>query len=103
VRILVLGSDVVKELIDENYRRYAGPAREFVCLAIARDQLPPADLILCRDCLVHLPFEYRPRPAQFPPHWRLLCTHHNLPQHDGECRPRHEGCVTAAESPGAAA
>ena len=52
-----VGGDVVKELVDENCRRYAGRAREFVCLDIARDQLPPADLILCRDCLVHLPFE----------------------------------------------
>jgi len=52
-----VGGDVVKELIDENHRRYAGPQREFVCLDIVRDQLPPADLILCRDCLVHLPFE----------------------------------------------
>ena len=52
-----VGGDVVKELIDENRRRYGEPQREFVCLDIARDPLPPADLILCRDCLVHLPFE----------------------------------------------
>jgi hypothetical protein len=55
--IKYVGSDVVSELIDENRRRYAGPAREFVCLDMACDQLPPADMILCRDCLVHLPFE----------------------------------------------
>lgn len=44
-----------------------------MCLDIARDQLPPADLILCRDCLVHLPFEQMLSCApQFPPQWRPL-------------------------------
>jgi hypothetical protein len=55
--IKYVGADIVTELIEENRRRYAGPAREFSCLDLACDQLPSADLILCRDCLVHLPFE----------------------------------------------
>ena len=31
--------------------------RVFLRLDLTRDPLPDGDLILCRDCLVHLPFE----------------------------------------------
>jgi SAM-dependent methyltransferase len=49
-----LGIDVVEELVAENRRRYGTPRRQFVSLDVIRDPLPRADLILCRDCLVHL-------------------------------------------------
>jgi hypothetical protein len=53
-----IGIDIVPALIDANIRRaergeFAG---RFVLADITRDALPPADLILCRDCLVHLSF-----------------------------------------------
>ena len=51
------GADVVEELIAEDNRRYSNSTRHFVCLDIIRDHLPRADLIFCRDCLVHLNFE----------------------------------------------
>ncbi|HET7502615.1 MAG TPA: hypothetical protein VFK02_16455 [Kofleriaceae bacterium] len=51
-----IGCDVVGELIDDVRRRHAGPGRRFERLDLTRDPLPPADLILCRDCLGHLPF-----------------------------------------------
>jgi SAM-dependent methyltransferase len=47
-----LGADVVPELIAQNRLRYAG--REFVVLDITKDELPMADVILCRDCFIHL-------------------------------------------------
>jgi hypothetical protein len=50
-----IGADIVAALIVENTRRFGGPTREFRHLDITRDTLPRTDLILCRDCLVHLP------------------------------------------------
>jgi hypothetical protein len=52
-----IGADIVPQLIAANAERYAGPNRRFVGLDICRDQPPKVDLILCRDCLVHLPLE----------------------------------------------
>ena len=51
-----VGADIVDALIEENERRYAGPGRSFLKLDLTRDSLPKADVILCRDCLVHLSF-----------------------------------------------
>jgi hypothetical protein len=49
-----VGADIVQDLIDRNNVEHAAPSRRFVCLDLACDPLPPADAILCRDCLVHL-------------------------------------------------
>jgi len=49
-----IGIDVVPALIEENVRRWAAPNREFLCRDMVNERLPPADLILCRDALVHL-------------------------------------------------
>ena len=43
----------LSDLIRENQRRYGGARRKFLKLDVLRDPLPQADLILCRDCLVH--------------------------------------------------
>jgi hypothetical protein len=51
------GGDIVRPLIDDNQRNYGGPRRKFLSLDLLRDSLPRADLVLCRDCLVH--FSYR--------------------------------------------
>ena len=50
-----VGVDIVPDLIDRNRRRYSGDRISFTCADITADQLPRADLILCRDCLIHLP------------------------------------------------
>ena len=50
------GVDIVAELIAANSRFYATPTRRFVCADMTRDDLPKADLIVCRDGLVHLSF-----------------------------------------------
>jgi SAM-dependent methyltransferase len=52
-----IGADIVPELVKENQRAYGGPTASFVNLDICRDELPKVDLILCRDCLVHLPLD----------------------------------------------
>jgi len=49
-----VGIDVVEDLVAVNRLRYGAPRRRFVSLDIIADPLPHADLILCRDCLVHL-------------------------------------------------
>lgn len=48
-----IGADIVEPLITSNIVKHG---RDFRCLNIVSDPLPPADLILCRDCLVHLTF-----------------------------------------------
>lgn len=49
-----LGIEVVEGLAAANQARYGGQRRRFTSLDIIRDPLPSADLILCRDVLVHL-------------------------------------------------
>ncbi len=51
-----VGADVVPELIAANRQRYGGAHRRFVTLDLTTDPLPAADLLLCRDALVHLSF-----------------------------------------------
>jgi SAM-dependent methyltransferase len=53
-RVDYVGADIVAALVARNTERYAGPQRRFVQLDLLRDQLPRADVVLCRDCLVHL-------------------------------------------------
>lgn len=53
-----IGADVVRELVDENRRRYGRPGCEFMHLDLLTADLPTADLVLCRDVLVHYSFEH---------------------------------------------
>jgi hypothetical protein len=52
------GVDIVAGLVQENEHRYGGPAtrRRFLVRDLTNDPLPFADLVLCRDCFVHLSF-----------------------------------------------
>jgi hypothetical protein len=52
-----IGGDVLPELVVENERRWSGPRRRFVVIDILKDDLPDAELLLCRDCLVHFSFD----------------------------------------------
>jgi hypothetical protein len=56
--IQYVGADVVQELVDRNEALYGGPdsRRRFMRLDLTADRLPTADVVLCRDCLVHLSF-----------------------------------------------
>jgi hypothetical protein len=51
-----IGMDVVEAIVVANREQYSGPGRRFVVGDIVNDDLPTVDAILCRDCLVHLPF-----------------------------------------------
>lgn len=51
-----LGADIVGELIERNRIRHARRGLSFERLDLITDKLPRADLVLCRDCLVHLSF-----------------------------------------------
>lgn len=50
-----IGVDIVPPLIEANTRRYGNGTTRFAVLDICTAALPAVDLILCRDCLVHLP------------------------------------------------
>lgn len=51
-----VGADILPELAAENQHRYGDERHRFVPLDLTRDPLPDADLLLCRDALVHLSF-----------------------------------------------
>lgn len=48
-----IGADLVPELIQRNDALYGNAQRTFVALDLIADALPAAELIFCRDCLVH--------------------------------------------------
>jgi hypothetical protein len=50
------GVDVVEDLVNELRRKYSNERRRFLNRDIISDRLSQVDLILCRDCLVHLSF-----------------------------------------------
>jgi len=51
-----IGADIVQALIDRNNTTHGSSLRSFVQLDLLEDVLPESDLLLCRDCLVHLDF-----------------------------------------------
>jgi hypothetical protein len=51
-----VGADIVEALVEENSRRYGAGNRRFTRLDLTSDPLPAADVVLCRDCLVHLSY-----------------------------------------------
>jgi hypothetical protein len=52
-----IGGDVIPELVEANDRRWGGPQRRFETIDLITGALPEGDLLLCRDCLVHLSYE----------------------------------------------
>ena len=51
-----IGGDLVGELIERNQAKHARDGVEFRKIDLVNDTLPAVDVILCRDCLVHLSF-----------------------------------------------
>ncbi len=51
------GADIVPAIIDANSARYQAAAIRFQTIDLVADPLPRVDLVLCRDCLVHLSFD----------------------------------------------
>jgi hypothetical protein len=52
-----LGADIVQEMIEKNKSLYSAPNIRFECLDLTSATLPKVDIIICRDCLVHLTLE----------------------------------------------
>ena len=52
------GIDIVESLIEKHSEQFGSASRHFLCRNLVVDELPQADLILCRDCLVHLRFKH---------------------------------------------
>ncbi|WP_370941957.1 class I SAM-dependent methyltransferase [Amycolatopsis sp. cg5] len=51
-----LGGDIVEEIVARNRAACPpGQGPRFEVLDLVKDELPAADLLVCRDCLVHLP------------------------------------------------
>jgi hypothetical protein len=53
-----IGADIVPEIVSRNSSRYRNshPSAEFRVLDLTKDPLPEGDVLLCRDCFVHLPY-----------------------------------------------
>jgi predicted glycosyltransferase involved in capsule biosynthesis len=51
------GVDLLPLVVEQNQKRFGGTGRKFMELDITTDGLPQADLVLCRDCLVHFSYE----------------------------------------------
>jgi len=51
---LYIGGDIIEEIIHRNNDQYASDKRAFRKIDLIKDPLPDADVLLCRDCLVHL-------------------------------------------------
>ena len=49
------GVDIVPDLIRRNQFAYGSQTVRFTCLDLTVDTLPRCDLVLCRDCFIHLP------------------------------------------------
>lgn len=49
-----IGCDIVKPLIQNNIKQYSDTNHIFLSVDATTDTLPKADLIICRDLLVHL-------------------------------------------------
>ncbi len=52
-----IGVDIVNSMIQNNNKNFASDSKKFICADLINDTIPHADLIFCRDCLVHLSFK----------------------------------------------
>ena len=52
-----IGVDIVPELVAGLHKEYGDAARQFLTADLTRARLPTADVILCRDGLVHFSFD----------------------------------------------
>jgi len=53
--MLYVGMDIVRDLIRKNQSEFSSSTRLFCAGDITVDPLPKVDLMMCRDCLFHLP------------------------------------------------
>ena len=48
-----IGGDIISEIVYKNSNTYGTEKRKFIEIDLTMDELPKADMLLCRDCLVH--------------------------------------------------
>jgi hypothetical protein len=48
-----IGGDLLPDLVENNRRRFGDERHTFLVIDLCRDGLPAADLLLCRDALIH--------------------------------------------------
>lgn len=53
--ITYTGGDIVNKMIATNKRKYSSKNVSFEIIDVVRDPLPKVDLVMVRDCFVHLP------------------------------------------------
>ncbi|MDR0391725.1 MAG: hypothetical protein LBH59_07450 [Planctomycetaceae bacterium] len=51
------GGDIVTEIIEANKSKYENETSTFEVVNLIETPLPDGDLLLCRDCLIHLSYE----------------------------------------------
>ena len=52
-----IGGDIVESIVEANRERFESRTRSFVKVDLTTGPLPDADVVLCRDCLVHFSFD----------------------------------------------
>lgn len=52
-----IGVDIVEPLVEKNRKEFGKDGTSFLCMDLAKDELPQVDIIFCRDCLVHLTYD----------------------------------------------
>jgi hypothetical protein len=81
-QVQYLGGDIVPSLVAQHRRLHADERINFREFDLVRDELPAADLWLCRDCLFHLPYAdiyaVLARFARSSIRYALLTNHRNL-------------------------
>ncbi|HSE33387.1 MAG TPA: hypothetical protein VLA93_17580 [Pyrinomonadaceae bacterium] len=78
----------VPDLISRNQKLFEGERRRFAVRDITRDPPPQTDVILCRDCFIHISFariraamsNFRKTGASY-----LLCTTHTTVRENIDC------------------
>ena len=51
-----IGGDIITEIIDRNHKLFGSDRYKFMKIDLIKDALPDADILHCRDCLVHLSY-----------------------------------------------
>lgn len=55
--ITYVGYDVVQKVIERNQKKYSSPSITFIHADATQLDLPSADLLICKDVMMHLPHE----------------------------------------------
>ena len=56
ININYCGADIVNTIVTKNIQKYSNQNTTFKKLNIIADKLPNADLMICRDCLIHFSY-----------------------------------------------